>query len=978
MAGTGPHHSSEPPSAQERWLEQVVLHLANREDWRGVVRLVERWSGAGEPSSAALLAQARAFLALSLMDRAWVRLRELNELQPRNQEAQLLTARMFIERGWPVRARKILAQLPESSLVAELSAQAAQPPRQPPPEARQIESSGSAPEQLALAETYLAAGSFLRAKTILERLARQRGPWTSRVEDLLWATAGDFAREDGDPLELARSLAPDVIGLEDDSGSGDLFSSSEVTATGVGEAASKDKKQAFPALFRRVDPLEDGNTTEEVTLISRLATTAELQEHREPTDTDEFRPGAGDTQIRMVIQTGSDQAHVTRDDEDYRLRETLNLKDYLASVGMQAPDVHSDLDEVDLEEEDDDLVVVTRREDSPRDLPPAEPDTAELQKPIEVVEQPIARMAPPIQKQKREAIEAFDPPTVGESPPPTRPRELPEHPIESEELVPVGGFNAGPRLVALGVAIVVVLGLLLWVGMKVGDRVSGDSLVDDTVSVIGAGSFAELRQAEDQLAAAVASGVQPVGAHQAAYALVELVLWAEYTGDGARLDAARQAIQDAAEAGGAGSTVALAVGYQRYHQGDLEQATASLAPLDERDPEVAHLAALVALDHGDWERARALADRTVADHGGPRYQLLLSEVCQASGDLDCARAAAETALRDAPKHPQAQLQALELQSADKSARVRLAGLDNFLDGSGDLPPRVAGNARARQAEMLQRLGDDAGARKALDAALALDPDNPELLLALGARHWRRGQLRDSLVALDKALSYRPSDYESQSARMQVLAELDQVEEMRQALEGLPPAIAAHPRRPVLEARVLAAEDDPAAVVKLLEPYLSKDGSDPVAAWLLGQAYALLDRSVDGQSLLLSAADKLLASDDPFLRQLGPRALAAAAPLSDQGDALAARALLEGGSDPLVHTALGAWYDTDPDRRALAAEHYDRAVDLAPDHALALYQHGQFYLDARDNLAHTRPSWSRYLDQEPSGSRARRARDRLGR
>ena len=270
-----------------------------------MVRVVERWSRSGEPTRAAQLAQARAFLALTLMDRAWVRLRELNEAHPGDRETQLLTARMFIARGWPVRARKVLAQLEASPEVARLSVEAAKPPRQPPSNAREIEASGSPQQQVELAEAFLAAGSFLRAKGLLERMSRQRGPWSQRVDDLLWATAGDFAREDGDPVELARSLAPEVIGIDDDSGSGDLISSSEVTATGVGEAAGGDKKQAFPALFRRVEQLEEGNTTEEVTLISRLATTAELQEQREPTDTDEWRDeGGGDTQIRMVIETG--------------------------------------------------------------------------------------------------------------------------------------------------------------------------------------------------------------------------------------------------------------------------------------------------------------------------------------------------------------------------------------------------------------------------------------------------------------------------------------------------------------------------------------------------------------------------------------------------------------------------------------------------------------------------------------------------
>ena len=177
---------------------QVLRRLSESGHSRGLVRLVERWAEHGDLNQAARLAQARAFIDLRLMDRAWVRLREAVEAEPESSEVQLLMAEMFIERGWPGRARKNLLRVASTDLdemeqqwLGRLQQSASESPKGPPDNAQDIEMSGTADDVLLLAEQYLAAGSLVRAESLLERLMRD-GFSPPRVSDLLWGIRGNF------------------------------------------------------------------------------------------------------------------------------------------------------------------------------------------------------------------------------------------------------------------------------------------------------------------------------------------------------------------------------------------------------------------------------------------------------------------------------------------------------------------------------------------------------------------------------------------------------------------------------------------------------------------------------------------------------------------------------------------------------------------------------------------------------------------
>ncbi|MCB9742015.1 MAG: hypothetical protein H6740_05415 [Alphaproteobacteria bacterium] len=260
---------------------------------------------------------------------------------------------MFIERGWPARGgRKLLDRVPEvhhgEPQWQVLSERADAPPLQPAPNAREIEQSGSPAEQLELAERFQAAGSFLRARSILERLRRMDGPWTPRVDDLLWALSGEFAKEDADPLTLAHILVPSLTEAEESDYTESTihdFNAPRLDDDDTGE--DEDEGPAFPSLFRRLeDQPTETETASEVTSVSVMADKeamrARLLADEDAEEEDEFVEDlyedgrSGDTQIMLIMRRGGGgeaaeapdgPAHRRKEDEvGDQLRETLNLR----------------------------------------------------------------------------------------------------------------------------------------------------------------------------------------------------------------------------------------------------------------------------------------------------------------------------------------------------------------------------------------------------------------------------------------------------------------------------------------------------------------------------------------------------------------------------------------------------------------------------------------------------------------------------
>lgn len=947
------------PPTDAAFLERALAHLQEKGDVQGVIRVVERWGRVGEPSDAAVLDQASAFLSLNLMDRAWVRLKELSDRSPDSRPAKLLTAQMFIERGWPLRARKMLEKLPEQDARSEaLLVRARQPALQPPKDARRIEVEGTPEEKLAMAERLMAAGTFLRAKSVLERLHRAGGEPAARAEVLLWGVAGAFVNEAGSPLELLRTRAPELFSvdeantlsatLDEEDGYG-----GEVTSAGLATEDAGGSDEGFPALFRRADAGPLSPISDEVTAVSKLASPGELA-HRDPTEDTDHGPGgpliSGDTQIMMVIrkdgQADTGEHHVLKEEDD-SLRETLNLRDYLSHMGVDPALSDLGSSDLDLDQDDEDLIVVTKRE--PRPVEREHTEELMLDEPVEVVQRPLTPIHPP------EDELGIGEGTIGEPAPVQRQR--PEEEPESDSEEPESESRSLGRIfliLVLGLGFLVAVALAGWM---LSQRMARNAVMEEALQAVAAQDLQGLQQIEAQLASRLEQSPQDATAN-ASFALVELVLWQEYTGDISRLKQASQAGATAAQAGGEGRSVALVYAYKALAQGNLDSAESNLKAVREI-PEGEHLRSELALARGELDQARMHADRAVElAPESPRYELALARVCVAQGDTRCS----QQALEDAGQlggGPEVSLLALQQETASGAPSAQLKAVQTFLEDP-DLHARVHSQAQIWRAELLARSGKAAEAAVAVQEGLGRDPDNPDLLLNLAALQASQGQHREALASLERASASRPLDFRIQGARLQVLIELDRVTQAERLLAQLPE----DPRRDTLEGLLdLFARSDPQHAKELAQRRL-KLGQDPLATYVLG--FALGRLGLDRASEMLGEAHaELRVSENPFDSRLASRALAAQA-LFDRDLDLGRQALQ--GKDPIALILVAQLYAPEDPKRAEAL--YDQAVILGPETALVHYARGQYYSEKLENSTQALASFSSYLALSPSGERAR--------
>ena len=946
-----------------------MAHLAEKGDVQGVIRVVERWGRVGEPSDAAILEQASAFLSLNLMDRAWVRLKELSDRSPDSRPCHLLTAQMFIERGWPLRARKLLEKLSEQDASSEaLMARARQPALQPPKDARRIEVEGTPEQKLELAERLMAAGTFLRAKPVLERLHRAGGEPAARAEVLLWGVAGAFVNEAGAPLELLRTRAPELFSvdeantlstsLDEEEGYG-----GEVTSAGLATEGAGGGDDGFPALFRRAEAGMLAPISDEVTAVSKLASPGELA-HRDPTEDTDHGPGgplvSGDTQIMMVIrkdgQADTGEHHVLKEEDD-SLRETLNLRDYLTHMGVDPALSDLGKSDLDLDQDDEDLIVVTKRE--PRQVEREYTEELMLDEPVQVVERPLTPIHPP-------ADELDDAErTIGEPAPVLRPREPQEapgpEPSPEPESEPPDSESRGLGRIFL--VLVLGLGFLVAValaGWMLSQRMARNAVMDEALQAVAAQDLQGLQQIEAQLASRLEQSPQDATTN-ASFALVELVLWREYTGDLSRLKQASEAGAVAAQAGGEGRSVALVYAYKALAQGNLEAAETNLKAVREI-PEGEHLRSELALARGELDLARLHADRALElAPDAPRYGLALARVCVAQSDARCTTQALGRAAQSGGG-PEIELLALQQENASGAPSAQLKAVNGFLAVSG-LHARVHSQAQIWRAELLARSGKAAEAAVAVQEGLGRDPDNPELLLNLAALQASQGQHREALASLERASASRPMDFRVQGARLQVLLELDRVKQAERLLGQLPE----DPRRDTLEGLLdLFARSDPQHAKELAQRRL-KLGKDPLATYVLGFALGRLGLERASETLG-QAHGELRESDNPFETRLASRALAAQA-LFD-GDLDLGRQALQ-GQDPIALILVAQLYA--PQDPAKAESLYDQAIALGPETALVHYARGQYYTEKLANSSQARESYRSYLALSPSGERAKKVR-----
>ncbi|HND30716.1 MAG TPA: hypothetical protein PKY30_00120 [Myxococcota bacterium] len=357
-----------------------MLQLSARGDHRNVIRVVETWVVGGNPTRRARFAEARALFALRLMDRAMARAREVTESNPEDVEAQRLLAEIYLERGWPSHARKILTALREhrtGAEVEELWKRAQAEPVRLGQQAREIEGAGDPAALIGLAEYFLTTGSSFRAQSILERL-RRMDPENRRVQDLLWGLNGTFTSKESPLDKLLEELGGAELAEEPE------HTEAKQAAVVMEEGAN------FPSLFKATVQASRRDDREEHTSFSPIATREQMLAAQEDTDPGKEAaqmdaanvPGRSeDTQIMLVLRPGENgqrkPLHIRKDEN---LRETLNLRDWQASMGVQ-PSTERETSR--LEEEDENLVQLSRSAPAPE---PLNEPTESRKRPMEVIE----------------------------------------------------------------------------------------------------------------------------------------------------------------------------------------------------------------------------------------------------------------------------------------------------------------------------------------------------------------------------------------------------------------------------------------------------------------------------------------------------------------------------------------------------------------------------------------------------------------
>jgi hypothetical protein len=352
-----------------------------------LITLVEKWGEHGEPSAAARVAQARALIDLRQLDRAWVRLKDLVEQDLPDLAGVCIAAEMFLLRGWPNQARKVLQRGmtvdPTDSSLQALWDRATEPPTEP----SVLDEDDATIDQLVQqAEDFLSHGSLVRAQGLLERVKREV-PEHARTLDLLWGMQGDYANREPRTLgQLVDEVLPDLGAFADLSDDPEHTESANLADLPL--QIDRDDQDGFPLLFRNLEPHTQaygGAAEPEVTAVTSMAeleqgggTTTDV----ETTASEEPTPiGGSDTQIMRVVHrekgpqriSGADSAHLERPNID----GSFDLATFRREMGMNhAATVDTDYT-AGPEDEDDSVIILTRREEDTADGPDNTTDVGE-------------------------------------------------------------------------------------------------------------------------------------------------------------------------------------------------------------------------------------------------------------------------------------------------------------------------------------------------------------------------------------------------------------------------------------------------------------------------------------------------------------------------------------------------------------------------------------------------------------------------
>lgn len=361
---------------------RAAERLWSQGDVRSYITLVETWRGIEDIPEPLLLNQVRALLDLCQTDRAWTRLEEFAEGEEPSVEVLKLVVRMFIQRGWPSRARphldQALEQSPDDSELAELRDELGKP-------VPSVEDTAPNAVSLALvlpvAESHLSQGNRLKGQKLLERLHRAH-PDDQRVSDLLWALEGGWSSEEADLTELVAAsvppagFTPSLLDFpDDDDGEPTVIEAPNVL---VDEPIEEDSGEfAFPALFRNSMPPGDHHGETPVSPERSPPAASDVTQSTNLADLVALRDAVGAarraagvvmgeefTEIRRVIRHSDGSTLLDDDDSPPPAIDTSALDD-LPFRRLQpdlTPAPRERVTSVGVEAEDDSLIIVTQRE----------------------------------------------------------------------------------------------------------------------------------------------------------------------------------------------------------------------------------------------------------------------------------------------------------------------------------------------------------------------------------------------------------------------------------------------------------------------------------------------------------------------------------------------------------------------------------------------------------------------------------------
>ncbi len=993
MSTTSSQKTVDSEAESREYFDRVVEHLSLSDKNRQVITFVEHWNKYGHPTRKARLHQVRAFLHLCLMDRAWVKINEILDSDPEDPEGLLLASEMFIQRGWPSRARKLLASPPRTlegnPAVKVLLERAGHPPRHIPPNAREIERDGNSAQQLVLAERFLATGSFLRARTLLEKLKRS-DPYNKRIDDLLWALRGDFSEGDKPLVEIAAHLAPGVERTDSNAESNDFMNMDDVTAARIDLPGSDQKEAEFPSLFRKAFPdllpLTEDDSAEVTQKISMDLPSSTNPNLYEGSESDDARPTFNkpeDTQIMMVIrgqgvtapEPGS-RLHKKRS-TDFNLKESLDLSGYRRHMGMDSelppagPDPQSDLDDDFLEEEDEDLVVVTRREEKDPPPHPAKP-------PIESLSAGFS----PIQVIEKHPTPTSSPANVHASP------GAGPAPSEDEQIKPVAVTQRPPVDPAKPLLILLVLMLGLFSGAVLLLRsclhTSPGQLVEQADGAISSDTFLPLLDAEARLDKLVSAGEDPLPEAQAMLGRVELLLWTDYLGDTSRLKAARKNITSSMKADDIPTVAYLAQAELALAEHRREASMRALQHLSPDDPDRQILEASMALQSNDLPAAAAAINKAIASSTSPRTQRLQTCILLRSGAIDAANRVLDAMDEAHVMNDRTRMLRQVLEVSRLPAKARLKAVEQWLsDFSRDqqLPARLQAGMYKELARLPGIASDPRQAAAAYSRAFDMDQTDPELLYQRALTEIGSYQTVKALSHAQQAASLAPGFLDAQLVATRSLIYLDRLDQARIQVRNVAGWIPDRERLPVLLAWLAAVgDDDLAETSRLLKPYLESHPEDYEASWLMGYALARNGRNVQALRFL-PRLDTPMGSWSDAYRRFAPAILATRLLAGDRNRRAIEPLILKlAPRDPWIYLLLAMAHEQHG-RETRAATYLDLAAEIAPELGRVQFERARHYLEYGGNspskAQRARQSWDSYLRLEPSGPRAEIAKNRAG-